>query len=573
MKTSNLFKSVFTNILLLCSTSVLAEGVDIVTLTTTAEGRTKDEAIINALRSAIEQSYGAFVSSNTTIVNDELLRDEIVTVSSGNIKKFNVLSEMKMPNGNTFVSVKAEVSVAKLTKFAESKGVEVEFKGALFAANIKLQQLYEQNELKALENLRAIINDMIVNCFDYEIEVTPPVVHHDKWLVEHKVTIKANSNLNNVYAIIKNTLSGLSMTGEEVQNYREIGKKVYAIYIYTEKEYSKDIKRGRYALFSRKNALFLRNAVTEIIKICNVISFAKLNYTVDNGLFTTQFYSSAIKGSDHYNVSVDADLHVNLDGRMDIGRKGQALSQGTYPYYRRMGFDANDKHINDKGEIGLFGFPDRFKMHYDGGKDRGRMFFRFYSGDSMIENACLSFFPDATINFMSWKNLLSLPEIEKIQKYTVKAGSFYNKEKVEELYQESEYKEIISLFETGKIDQKDLNDDELKHDLACSYYYTKEYAKAINILESTRDNGSRDEKINFLLAHAYFFTKEYAKAITVFKSMLDKKPGRYTKGEIYYCIACSYSYLNDREEYFKYLHLSAEAGYEAAGEQLELEKK
>ena len=57
-----------------------------VSLIVTGEGATKEEATNNALRSAVEQAFGVFVSANTEILNDELIKDEIATISSGNIK-------------------------------------------------------------------------------------------------------------------------------------------------------------------------------------------------------------------------------------------------------------------------------------------------------------------------------------------------------------------------------------------------------------------------------------------------------------------------------------------------------
>ena len=63
-----------------------AEVLQEITLTVSADGKTKEEATQNALRSAIEQAYGTFVSAKTTILNDELVKDEIVTVSNGSIK-------------------------------------------------------------------------------------------------------------------------------------------------------------------------------------------------------------------------------------------------------------------------------------------------------------------------------------------------------------------------------------------------------------------------------------------------------------------------------------------------------
>ena len=66
---------------------------DEVLLIVSGDGSTKEEATKAALRSAIEQAFGTFVSSNTKILNDELVKDEIVTVASGNIKSYKYLIE------------------------------------------------------------------------------------------------------------------------------------------------------------------------------------------------------------------------------------------------------------------------------------------------------------------------------------------------------------------------------------------------------------------------------------------------------------------------------------------------
>ena len=91
-----------------------------VTLVVSGDGETKDKAINIALRSAIEQAYGTFVSANTTIVNDELTRDEIVTISNGNIKGYKELSSMQV-GGKTAVTLEATVSISNLITYAQSK--------------------------------------------------------------------------------------------------------------------------------------------------------------------------------------------------------------------------------------------------------------------------------------------------------------------------------------------------------------------------------------------------------------------------------------------------------------------
>ena len=79
--------------------NVYAQNQNDVTLIVSADGDSKEEATKVALRSAIEQAYGTFVSANTTILNDELVQDEIVTVASGNIKDYKEITCKQMPNG------------------------------------------------------------------------------------------------------------------------------------------------------------------------------------------------------------------------------------------------------------------------------------------------------------------------------------------------------------------------------------------------------------------------------------------------------------------------------------------
>ena len=106
-----------------------------VTLVVTGEGSTKEDATDNALRSAIEQAFGVFVSANTEILNDELVKDEIATVSSGNIRTFQELSCIKEPSGNYMMTLNATVSIGKLVEYTQNHGAVTELAGSVFASN------------------------------------------------------------------------------------------------------------------------------------------------------------------------------------------------------------------------------------------------------------------------------------------------------------------------------------------------------------------------------------------------------------------------------------------------------
>lgn len=119
-------------------------------LTVVGEGATLQEAEQNALRSAIAQAYGVFVSANTTLLNDSLVKDEIATVTSGNIKSYNLISSLDLPQGRKQVTMKVVVAVNNLINYAKARGASVEFSGAAFVWNMKLRQLNKENELKAV---------------------------------------------------------------------------------------------------------------------------------------------------------------------------------------------------------------------------------------------------------------------------------------------------------------------------------------------------------------------------------------------------------------------------------------
>lgn len=207
------------------STSVLPAKTsnDEVTLVVTADGATKDEATKTALRSAIEQAYGTFVSANTTILNDELVKDEIVTITSGNIKNYYEIASATMPNGKQTVTLKATVCVSKLISYAQSKGASTEFAGAAFGMNIKMKELNKKNEAEALSNLLTQIKSLVPYVFERSLDVgTPKVGQNGNYKVEMKLVFKTNENFINMRKLVFSTLNSISLTEDEAQEYKEL---------------------------------------------------------------------------------------------------------------------------------------------------------------------------------------------------------------------------------------------------------------------------------------------------------------------------------------------------------------
>lgn len=236
-------KSIILLVLILLSATLSAQD-QVTTLTTTGSGISKEIAVQQSLRSAIEQAFGAFISAKTEILNDELVSDEITSVANGNVQNYELLSEVYNSKASSyFVTTKVTVSVSKLTAFVQSKGVEVEVKGGLFAANIIQQELNAKSELEAIKNMLVPFHEAMWNAYDFSMTTTQPVLldkESNEWKIDGVIEANANENLDLAYSLIENTLRGISLSPTEVEEYLALGKEVYPVFLMAKNEPKQD---------------------------------------------------------------------------------------------------------------------------------------------------------------------------------------------------------------------------------------------------------------------------------------------------------------------------------------------
>ena len=209
-----------------------AQDEKTVTLVVSGQGETLDEAKQNALRSAIEQAFGTFISSKTEIFNDQVVADEIASVASGNIQSFSILNEAQLPDGTWALTLEALVSIGKLTSFVEARGVAIEIKGGMFALNIKQQLLNEQGEVNAVREMVGLLHENMQISFDYEIQSSSPVsvdATSENWEIPLVVTATTNKNMDFCANYCIKTLEAISLTTEEIASYKSLNKAVFPI--------------------------------------------------------------------------------------------------------------------------------------------------------------------------------------------------------------------------------------------------------------------------------------------------------------------------------------------------------
>lgn len=287
-----------------------AQNKDEVTLVVSASGTTTEEATKAALRSAIEQAYGAFVSANTTILNDELVKDEIVTVSNGNIKDYKEISCVDLADGRLYVTLQATVSISKLISYAKSKGAETEFAGATFGANLAMYELNKKNEQIVIENMETQLKAM-TNLFDYELELENPKISGSDCIIKGKINLIYNKNTDIFNEIYMTTLTSLTIPEGE----KSMGLKSYKYcfpFCRFERPTANNVKRDNLGLYKLRNNWdnkkddepiigytpsiiyfgMLKNHATKFVIADNISSPTNLKVVIDKVNTMTFFESS-----------------------------------------------------------------------------------------------------------------------------------------------------------------------------------------------------------------------------------------------------------------------------------------
>jgi len=191
----NKIRTVILLVLAFASVAAIAQTTnDNITLIVTGNGPTKESATDNALRSAIRQTYELLVSADTSLLRNEMVKNEIISTHLKNIKNYKHIVFLDDVNGEKQVTLLVTVSVPNLISYAKSQGATTEFSGSTFARGMKMRDLLKANELQALFVLKEQIRRIIPLCMDKQIFVD----------------------------IIKKTLNSLCISKDEVDRYSQL---------------------------------------------------------------------------------------------------------------------------------------------------------------------------------------------------------------------------------------------------------------------------------------------------------------------------------------------------------------
>ncbi len=91
--------------------AAVKKGDNLVEITATGAGATKDEALRDAQRKAVERGAGTFIYSQSETKDFALVRDTVLARAAGFLQSFKILSEKDEGDGTWTVKISAEVSI------------------------------------------------------------------------------------------------------------------------------------------------------------------------------------------------------------------------------------------------------------------------------------------------------------------------------------------------------------------------------------------------------------------------------------------------------------------------------
>jgi hypothetical protein len=298
-------KRIIIGLLCLFALNIQAQDDKTVTLVVSGQGKTQDEAKQNALRSAIEQAFGTFISSETVINNDSFISDNITSLSQGSILKFEILSSNDFPDNSSAITLKATVSISQMQKLTESKGHLTVIEGGLFGMNLKIQKLQSIAEEKAIMDMCKKSLLILDKSIDFNIEVLTPkksdlrmdlqttlsegnykdywgnytknLSYEDIYKIRMIVECKPNSNLDLFIDYFINTLNAVKMSETEINFARQSGSNLFKLSIlnYGDFYFRNPTTLKIIKSLSRSSTLNLVNY--KVISNKNILNYSPLN--------------------------------------------------------------------------------------------------------------------------------------------------------------------------------------------------------------------------------------------------------------------------------------------------------
>ena len=206
-----------------------------ITLKSYGQGENRQMAIDNSIQNAREQIFGSYISSNTIILNDEIIKDKISAITNGEILSYEIIEGDTLPNQSYYVMLDVTLTENSIINYYNKIGGEkIEFKGDLFIRNIELLNANKEAEINSVKNLLEISETYTGKTIDYIVKESnkPPQSNgNGTFNFYYNVEAKANINIIELSTLLVSGFQKISLTKTERKVLDLYNLEYYKIYM------------------------------------------------------------------------------------------------------------------------------------------------------------------------------------------------------------------------------------------------------------------------------------------------------------------------------------------------------
>lgn len=192
----------------------------------TGYGYSAEEATSQALRSAVEQAVGAVVGGQTVIENDEVIKDEVLSLSHGFVKTHRVLATEGNATDGFEVTVVAIVTERQLMQTLEARGVKVAYNAGGIFAQYNAWDKMKEDELAIVNQFFGpdAIDQRAGLVYDHSLQVGEPSRDGNNYKVPVTLITTPNANYQAEWESFKAILAEVAY---EVMPFTHVSKALY----------------------------------------------------------------------------------------------------------------------------------------------------------------------------------------------------------------------------------------------------------------------------------------------------------------------------------------------------------
>lgn len=219
---------------ILFTNSVIAQ--ESIQTTSSGYGATEQEAINIALINALQETLGGYLSSNTKVLNDKLIKDEISAITDGEVLNYKKLETKKISEQEYFVILDVTITKSKLAKyFSRNDEITLIFDGEKLQQNLKILAINKTSEINSIKNLVEVADGFLNKITNYKIykpqEIPDP--NDGKYEIEYLVEGNTNINIDELSSLVISSLNKIALDKSEIKKLKKYKQPIYDYKIYS----------------------------------------------------------------------------------------------------------------------------------------------------------------------------------------------------------------------------------------------------------------------------------------------------------------------------------------------------